>query len=267
MPLGMDRWTLSQEFRRLGLEPGMDLLVHSSLSSIGWVEGGADTVIDALLSVLTSAGTLLMPALSGSSEDSPSHPPRMDVRNTPCPDWIGVIPETFRKRAGVLRSLHPTHSVTALGARAAFYTQGHELCVTACGENSPYVKLMDNGGYILLLGCNQQSNTSLHALEELADVPYHLQKEWTDSVVIDADGREVIVRNRLHLWGWERDFTKVDAPLLEAGAMREEMVGNAFCRLIDAGAMRTVILPILRRDPLWLLSDDARHRFLRGQQG
>ena len=267
MQLGIDKETLTQELRRLGIVRGMDVLVHSSLSSIGWVEGGADTVIDALLSAVSPAGTILMPALNGSPQDSPHAPPRMDVRSTPCPRWIGIIPETFRCRPGVRRSLHPTHSVTALGARADFYTQGHEHCTTPCGEGSPYVKLMDNGGHILLLGCNQQSNTSLHALEELAEVPYHLQDEWTDGVVVDAEGREVVVRNRLHLWRWERDFTKVDEPLRQAGAMREEMVGNAYCRLIDAGAMRRVLLPILQQEPLWLLSDRAREQFLRSLQG
>jgi aminoglycoside N3'-acetyltransferase len=153
MQIGIDKETLTQELRRLGIARGMDVLVHSSLSSIGWVEGGADTVIDALLAAVSPAGTILMPALNGSPQDSPQNPPRMDVRRTPCPKWIGIIPETFRRREGVRRSLHPTHS------------------------------------------------------------------------------------------------------------MREEMVGNALCRLIDARAMREVLLPVLRKDPLWLLSDRARERF------
>jgi aminoglycoside 3-N-acetyltransferase len=266
MQIGIDKETLTQELRRLGIARGMDVLVHSSLSSIGWVEGGADTVIDALLAAVSAAGTILMPALNGTPQDSPKNPPRMDVRHTPCPKWIGIIPEAFRRREGVWRSLHPTHSLTALGARADFYTEGHEHCQTPCGEGSPYVKLIDRGGYILLLGCTQQSNTSLHALEELAEVPYHLQDEWTDGIVIDVEGREIVVRNRLHLWGWERDFTKVDEPLREAGAMREEMVGNALCRLIDARAMREVLLPVLQKDPLWLLTDRARERFSRSWQ-
>ncbi|MCS6829854.1 MAG: AAC(3) family N-acetyltransferase [Armatimonadota bacterium] len=263
MHLGIDKGSIVQHLRRLGVTKGKDVLVHSSLSSIGWVEGGADTVIEALLAAVSPAGTILMPALNGSPQDSPQNPPRMDVNSTTCPEWIGVIPETFRRRAGVRRSLHPTHSVTALGARAEFYTEGHERCQTPCGEGSPYVKLMENRGYILLLGCNQQSNTSLHALEELAQVPYHLQNEWTEGVVIDAEGREIVVRNRLHLWRWERDFTKADEPLRHAGAMHEEMVGNAYCRLIDACAMRQVLLPILNTDPLWLLADRAREQFVR----
>lgn len=268
MLLGVDKETLVAELRRLGIRRGMDLLVHSSLSSLGWVEGGAETVIEALLVAVSPSGTLLMPAITASPQDSPQNPPRMEVLRTPCPRWVGTIPETFRRRPGVRRSLHPTHSVTALGMRAELYTQGHEQCQTPCGLGSPYVKLMDEGGYILLLGCNQQSNTSLHALEELAEVPYHLQQEWTEGIVVDAEGREVVVRNRLHLWQWERDFTKVDTPLREAGAMHEDMVANAYCRLIDAGAMRRVILPMLQQDPLWLLSERAREGFLReGRRG
>lgn len=263
MAIDIDKDGLVHDLRRLGIQRGMDVLVHSSLSSIGWVEGGAQTVVDALLWMVSPSGTLLMPALSGSYEDSPHQPPRMDVRSTACAEWVGTIPETFRRYPGVRRSLHPTHSVTALGARADFYTQGHEKVTTPCGEGSAYVKLMDAGGYILLIGCDQQSNTSLHALEELADVPYHLQEEWTDCTVVDIEGREINVRNRLHLWGWERDFTKVDDPLREAGAMHEEIVGNAYCRLIDARAMRRIILPILQQNPLWLLTSRAREQFQR----
>lgn len=124
MQIGIDKETLTQELRRLGIGRAMDMLVHSSLSSIGWVEGGAETVIHALLSAVSPAGTILMPALNGSPEDSPQN---------------------------------PTH-------------------------------------------------------------------------------------------------------------MREEMVGNAYCRLIHAGLLRQVILPILKQDPLWLLSSRARERFLRSVQ-
>jgi aminoglycoside 3-N-acetyltransferase len=122
---------------------------------------------------------------------------------------------------------------------------------------------MDRGGYILLLGCTQESNTSLHALEELADVPYHLQEAVTDAVVIDEAGREIVVSGRLHWWGWKRCFSRVDEPLRQAGVMREGKVGKAHARLINASGLRDVVLPLLRADPLYLLSDEAREAFLR----
>ena len=260
---GLTAVEIATDLRALGLRPGDDVLVHSSLSSLGWVEGGADTVVDALIAAVSPGGTVLAPALTGSPEDGPHQPPRMDVRFTPCASWIGRIPEAFRRRPEARRSLHPTHSVTAIGARAAWYTVGHEHCTTPCGPGSPYIRLMDRGGYILLLGCSQESNTSLHALEELAAVPYHLQDQITHAIVVDADGHELVVSGRLHLWGWRRNFSRVDEPLRQAGAMREGRVGQAYARLIHAGRMREIILPLVQADPLYLLADEARMAFMK----
>ena len=83
--------------KELGLKQGDTVLVHSSLSSFGYVDGGADTVIDALLETVGKEGTVLVPTLTGSEHLSAENPPVFDVRNTPC--WTGKIPETFRKRA------------------------------------------------------------------------------------------------------------------------------------------------------------------------
>jgi len=87
------------------------VLVHSSLSSLGCVEGGADAVIDALLDVLGPGGTLVVPTLTGTESLSAENPPRYDPDATPC--WTGRVPETLRRRPGAMRSLHPTHSVAA----------------------------------------------------------------------------------------------------------------------------------------------------------
>ena len=217
----------------LGLGDGAVVLVHSSLSRLGNVKGGADAVIDSLLAAVGPTGTLLFPTLTGTERDSPDAPPMIDVRSTPC--WTGRIPETARHRIGARRSLHPTHSITALGADADRYAAGHEASETPCDTHSPYYRLITDGGWILQIGdVTQDSNTTLHCLEELAGVPYHLQPEVTEGSVIDAEGERHIVRNRLHLWKWDREFTKVDAPLEEAGAMRVGYVGLATARLIDA---------------------------------
>jgi aminoglycoside 3-N-acetyltransferase len=251
---------LSDDLRRLGLGDGTVVLVHSSLSRLGNVKGGADAVIDSLLDAVGPTGTLLFPTLTGTERDGPDAPPMIDVRSTPC--WTGRIPETARQRIGARRSLHPTHSITALGAGAGRYVAGHEASETPCDTHSPYYRLITDGGSILQIGdVTQDSNTTLHCLEELAGVPYHLQPDTTGGSVIDAQGRRHIVRNRLHLWKWSREFTKVDAPLEEAGAMRVGYVGLATARLIDARRLADIILPYLQRDPLYLLNEDARREF------
>lgn len=251
---------LGSDLRSLGLAPGNVVLVHSSLSGLGRVSGGADSVIDALLEVVSPGGTIVFPTLTGASTDGPDCPPSMDVLTTPC--WTGRIPETARQRPEARRSLHPTHSVAVLGAGAERYSAGHEVCSSPCDEHSPYHRLISDGGLILLLGgVTQDSNTTLHCLEELAAVPYHLQPHVTESTVIDAGGARHIVRNRLHLWKWTRDFPKVDAPLAESGALWRGTVGCAEARLMSAKHLADTILPILRKDRLYLLDEQARRSF------
>ncbi len=252
--------SLVAELGALGVQAGATVLVHSSLSRLGRVDGGADAVIDALLEAVGPTGTVLFPTLTGARQDGPDHPPRIDVRTTPC--WTGRIPETARQRPDAIRSLHPTHSIAAIGAGAERYAFDHESGASPCDDHSPYHRLIEDAGHILLLGdVTQDSNTTIHCLEELADVPYHLQRAITEGIVIDARGRRHTVPNRLHDWRWERDFLMAEAPLVEAGAVRIGPVGRSTSRLIAARGLADTILPILRDDPLWLLSDAARAQF------
>jgi aminoglycoside 3-N-acetyltransferase len=248
---------LIADLDRLGIGAGDVVLVHSSLSRLGNVAGGAEAVIDALLAAVGPDGTVLFPTLTGSEDLGPDHPPVMDVRATPC--WTGRIPETARQRPDARRSFHPTHSIAAIGAAADRYASGHELGASPCDARSPYHRLIAEGGKILLLGgVTQQSNTTLHCLEELAGVPYHLQDEPTDGTVIDATGVRHTVRNRLHRYGWERDFVKVEGPLMEANALRIAPVGASDARLMPADRFAAILLPLLRADPLFLLSGSAQ---------
>lgn len=252
---------LTAHLRDLGLMAGDVVLVHSSMRGLGHVEGGPGVVIDALLTVVGDEGTILFPTLTGSKNDGPEHPPSIDRVSTPCAPWVGIMPETARQRADAVRSIHPTHSVTALGANRESWTQGHERGASPCDRASPYYRLMELGGKILLLGgVTHESNTSLHCIEEIAGVPYHLQPEFTDGRVSLPNGERVVVPNRLHLWqnryselDLERDFTLAVAPLIAAGAQRSHRIGRTESTLIDAGAMRDVLIPLLQRGPLFLL--------------
>ena len=177
--------SLAAEFRQLGITPGMVLIAHSSLSALGWVCGGAVAVILALEEALGPAGTLVMPAHSGDlSEPSEwQHPPVPEswwaiIREaTPAYDphltptrGMGVIPETFRKQPGVLRSGHPLLSFAAWGAHARTVTENHRLDFCQ-GEGSPLARIYDLDGRVLLLGVGHESNTSLHLAEYRADYP------------------------------------------------------------------------------------------------
>ncbi len=237
--------------KKLGLKNGDAVLVHSSLSKFGYVEGGVDTVIDALLKTVGKEGTVVVPTLTGSEELSVDNPPKFDIRNSPC--WTGKIPETFRKREAAIRSLHPTHSVAAIGANAKNITEGHEKCITPCGLNSPYHKIAAAGGYILFLGVDLECCTMLHTAEELANVDYVIQKEWVDASATDNNGIEHKMRIKIHKYGDERDFTKMEPMLLEKKIMAKTIIGESNIRLLKAGPFLDLAVDMLKAKPDYLL--------------
>lgn len=119
--------TLQQDLAAMGLTGTETILIHSSMKSIGAVEGGADTVLDALMEFFAE-GLLLLPTHTWQSIDQ-DHPV-FDVRRSPC--CVGILPELFRQRPGVVRSLHPTHSIAACGRGAAEYLAGELENNTPC---------------------------------------------------------------------------------------------------------------------------------------
>jgi aminoglycoside 3-N-acetyltransferase len=239
-------------FRELGIGSGDTLLAHSSLSSFGHVEGGADAVIDGLLDALGPDGTLLVPTLTGSPELSPEHPPHIDLRTAPC--WVGRIPETARQRPEAVRSVHPTHSCAAIGKRAEELTRDHYLSPTPCGVTSPYFRLAVAGGYFVMIGCDLSTCTACHTLEELANVDYHLQRRVAYGSCIDEHGARIETPCLLHSYeGPERNFPALEPILLEKGLMRKGAIGKAEIRIIDAMGLIETGLDRLRFDP-WFLT-------------
>lgn len=252
MPAVVTSVEIADALRRLGLEEGDVVLVHSSLSSLGYVEGGAEAVIDALLQAVGPSGTVMVPTLTGSPSDGPDNPPVFDVRSTPC--WTGRIPETFRRRPDAVRSLHPTHSVAVIGRKAGWLTAGHEHSITPCGPDTPYGRLVALRGKVLLIGVDHNRSTLFHHIEEEAHVPYHLQKQPIRARITDAEGRGFLSEPiYIHSWETPRDFNRVEPKLISGGAERVGMVGNAPTRLVDAARMVEIVLAELARDPGILL--------------
>ncbi len=237
---------ITQDVLALGVRPGGILLVHSSLSSLGHVAGGPETVIRGLWQALGPHGTLLLPALS--YEYVGKDNPVFDVRRTP--SNVGAIPEHFRLRPGTLRSVHPTHSVCAIGAHAAAMTADHELDHTPVGEHSPFRRVRDMGGQLMFLGCGLRPNTSMHGVEELAEPPY-LYGEMIRYRIILADGRELTLDSRHHgFQGYRQRYDRLE-PLLDQGSeLRTGKVLEAQVHLIEARPMWDKALAAYRRDPL-----------------
>lgn len=233
---------LSKQFRDLGVKEGMTLLVHSSLSSLGWVCGGAATVILALEEVLGGDGTLAMPTNSTDLSDPagwnhPAVPEKwwQEIRDwTPAysPDLtptrqMGAISECFRKQDGTLRSGHPLVSFAARGKNARFITEDHSLSYSL-GEGSPLARIYDLNGYVLLLGVGHGNNTSIHLAEYRANFPAKKQVRNGAPIAVNS--------NRQWVWFEDINFDDFDF----------EQVGADFSKEVEAEQTGTVGLATAR---------------------
>lgn len=167
---------ISAGLMKAGLGDGETVVVHSSLSALGWVCGGSVAVIEALQDVIGPSGTLVMPTHTPDLSDprtwvNPPVPeswwpviresmPAYDPLTTPT-GGMGAVPETFRRFPGVLRSGHPQTSFAAAGPQAARITGNHCL-EDGLGESSPLARVYELDGWVLLLGVGHERNTSLH---------------------------------------------------------------------------------------------------------
>jgi len=203
----------SEEIRigleRLGFRPGMRLMVHSSLSSFGWVEGGAESVIRALMKLVGPEGTILMPSFNHGAPFKQGGSGIFDPLQTPC--YNGRIPDTFWRMPGVYRSLNPTHPYAAWGADAERYTKHHHLTLTM-GEDSPLGLLTRDGGCQLNLGTNHGATTAKHLAETLRRVPCLGYRTGVHPVRLH-EGKIVEYRT----WTWRER----SCPLTESGKFIE----------------------------------------------
>ena len=243
--------SLQADFEAFGVKKGMVLLVHSSLSAMGWVCGGAVAVVIALQKVLGETGTLVMPTHSTDLSDpsqwqNPPVPeswwqtiretmPAYDPDLTPTRS-MGKIAETFRKQNGVLRSVHPQSSFCAKGPQASYVIDNHSIAF-GMGENSPLARIYDLEGFVLLLGVEHSSNTSIHLAEYRADFP--TKRVVQESAPISQAGSRV--------WSTfedvdvdDSDFDRLGEDFLRSDAgkvVRRGKVGIANCQLMPQRAI------------------------------
>ncbi|MGI6336529.1 MAG: AAC(3) family N-acetyltransferase [Eubacteriales bacterium] len=223
----------------LDVVPGDTILMHSALTAVGPIEGGADALIDAILEALGSDGTLVMSSLTGWS--APFDPDKT-------PSGVGYLSEVFRKRPGVLRSLHPVHSVIAFGKNAAYITADHDICETGCGEGSPYTKVRDLGGKIVLLGVDQDRNTSLHCLEVFTDAPYLVTLDIPAPVYSKAEKFTLTKFPPGH-----RNFKAAMSDMRRDGIIREAVLGRAVVRSMVMRELFDWGMKKLAADPFYFL--------------
>jgi len=236
--------SIKEDLQAIGVKPGMLLLVHSALSKMGWVSGGPVAVILALEEILGPDGTLVMPTHSGDLSDPEewSNPPvpqewKEIIRQTMPPfdpeltptRGMGRIVETFRNQQDVLRSDHPHMSFAAWGKYASLITDNHSLDFSL-GEDSPLARIYDLEGWILLLGVEYDSNTSLHLAEFRAD--FDGKEEIKQGAPVMVDGKRQWVR----IIDWDEhseNFVELGKAYRQAsGTLVEGKIGMADSLLI-----------------------------------
>lgn len=211
--------------RDLGVAPGVGLMVHSSLKSFGYVEGGAAAVIAALMEAVTPAGTLLLPTFNHGVPFEPGGPGYFHPQETPTTN--GAIPDAFWRLPGVYRSLNPTHPFAAWGKNARRYTEFHHRTLTM-GPDSPLGLLQADDGLCLLMGVDYTKNTFHHAVEMALDVPCLGPRSEAYPVVL-PDGRRVMGRT----WGWREKFcpftdeNRYHDRMEAQGLQRDRLVGQS----------------------------------------
>ncbi|MGA1865735.1 MAG: AAC(3) family N-acetyltransferase [bacterium] len=229
---------LKGDLNALGILRGDIIFVHSALSKIGYVKGGAPTIIKALMEVVSEEGTILMPAypMRGNAYKYVSKNHVFDVRKTTT--GSGTIPEIFRTFPGTLRSLHPTHSVCAWGKDAQYFIEEHEKQVGPFGFGTPFYKFIERGGKGLILGAKLGNFTVLRCIEDIRkDYPYFT---YCDKVfrlkVIDYKGNEFFVNTKVHnaIADPYRDVDGLLLPLFKKdGMVRVGKVGKAISYLVQ----------------------------------
>ncbi len=248
---------LTEHLAALGIDPHGTLLVHSSMKAIGDVEGGADTVLDALCEYMQD-GLLILPTHTWRQMNE-----TYTVFDSRCePSCVGLLTNRFMQREGVVRSLHPTHSVAALGKDAVSYTAGEEQTRTPCPRGGCWGKLYDRQAQILFLGCSLKSNTYLHGVEEWVDTPNRLKDTPQDFTVIDRDGAAYTVPQYRHhtsdpVVDPSEHYDKMEPIFAANGAVHYGIFGDAECIVGDAVKMADLTIPYLERDPHLFDDDEA----------
>jgi len=231
---------LYEGFRRVGVQSGDIVYCHSSLSKFGYVEGGADAVIDALLEAVEPEGTVAAPAGTYSQKKDGGV---FDMRNSP--SELGAISEALRRRS-THRSHHLTESVCAIGGLAKELTATHSL--TPCGAESPFQKFINLDAQILLLGVSHNSNTTFEAIEEKIAPEYVRFRETKNATIIDENGLKRPLPAKVHNMPLPYDFNRMDAPLFRAGAQTKIVIGESIVRRISAKNMYEITRKAIEAD-------------------
>lgn len=243
------QFELDAGLARLDIRPTCHLMVHASLSKFGYLEGGAIALVAALRAAAGEEGAVLVPSFRDAiRSDYYGMRECCEICPQPlCPSrepgHTGIVGETVRQQSDSLRSCHPTHSWVGIGRDAQFLLEGHHRSPTPCGSGSPFFRLMQRDGLLLLLGVGVNSITSAHAVEDVRNVPYLSAIDpQRRHATYTTSGRRVQYR-----------YPKLLHSVLTGGGLiRSTEIGPVVCHAIRARHLGAFLWVVTEDDP-WCL--------------
>jgi aminoglycoside 3-N-acetyltransferase len=253
---------IERGFREAGLVAGDRVMAHSSLSSFGRVEGGAESVIEALMRIVGKEGTIILPTFTLSFFTAV--PRVLDLMKTP--SEMGKITEVFRLRPDTVRSKHMTHSVAVWGKDAEAVVKLPSR--TSWGVDGTFQWLLDHDARILLIGVDYNRCTLIHKVEEEMRVPYRKFTKF-DGTTILPDGTEEKNDSEVYtkMPGLDNDWTDLIKLLEKPEITHHVKIGESTVRLARAKAIFAEGIKMVRENKLALLSEDSRIRYMMIKRG
>jgi|GEM_PF-354681 aminoglycoside 3-N-acetyltransferase len=238
---------LRKGIKEVGIKKGDVVMVHSSLSNFGYIEGGAKTIINVLKEIVGKNGTLVFPTFTYSYIDrnNPFNPKKT-------PSQTGTIPEFFRNQKDVKRSLSPTHSIAVWGKYSELLTKSHDI-KRPYSRNGPFGKLYKLNGKILLLGVSEETISFFHAIEDWVGMPYLVDEE---AFIENEKGQKKKIKVKNNPPG-HRCFKNVFTILENKKLVSKTKIGKADVRVVLIRVLYKETIKILKKYPAILLDKNC----------
>lgn len=253
---------LLSQLEALHIPRGSVVLVHSSLRLVGKVEGGAKTLLDAMIEHFTADGGLLCVAAHTWANLWATDKDFVLDANDPH-TCLGAFSDFAAADGRGVRTENPTHSMVVFGdrAKAEAFAKGEIDVPSGTAPKSCYGKLYDVGGYVLLVGVSHARNTYLHAVDEILGVPNRLAEQPREVRIKRTDGEVVTRRIRGHHCTFTNDisarFPQFETAFRYHGAITDGRLGDAPVQACDARIMKQTVQTIFERADRDPLSDEA----------
>ena len=253
---------INKQLKEIDAPTNSIVLIHSSLRTIGEVEGRAEALLVTFIEYFTSDGGLLCIPTHTWDRIGDSSKITLDYLNPQT--CIGTLPNIAAKHPNALRSCHPTHSMAVFGdkSKAIEFVKGEDTFITPANPLGCYGKIYDNDGYIMLIGVSHNRNTYLHCVEEMLDVPNRIAKEPKTASIRLLDGK-IITRSMhphesVNIGDVSLKYPKYEPAFRYHNCIIDGKIGNADVQLCNARKMKYVMEMIfLRSGKKDLLTDDA----------